>query len=155
MKKDFESVFDKNISIDEYKLDNLLNKNIEINEKEFPAILIDKNDDINKYININNINSNEIVDKQNENIEINETIENNAINETENIADNENNSNDAYTEEENNLYGDLEETVALKDSDLIGIEDIDDFNLEDAIFENKKNNESEEIYKNNKAKRFL
>ncbi|TXJ59589.1 hypothetical protein EPJ74_10810 [Brachyspira aalborgi] len=149
MKKDFESVFDKNISIDEYKLDNLLNKNIEINEKEFPAILIDKNDDINKYININNINSNEIVDKENENIEINETIENNAINETENIADNENNSNDAYTEEENNLYGDLEETVALKDSDLIGIEDIDDFNLEDAVFENKKNNESEEIYKNN------
>ena len=149
MKKDFESVFDKNISIDEYKLDNLLNKNIEINEKEFPAILIDKNDDINKYININNINSNEIVDKQNENIEINETIENNTINETENIADNENNSNDAYTEEENNLYGDLEETVALKDSDLIGIEDIDDFNLEDAVFENKKNNESEEIYKNN------
>ena len=149
MKKDFESVFDKNISIDEYKLDNLLNKNIEINEKEFPAILIDKNDDINKYININNINSNEIVDKQNENIEINETIENDTINETENIADNENNSNDAYTEEENNLYGDLEETVALKDSDLIGIEDIDDFNLEDAIFENKKNNESEEIYKNN------
>ena len=143
MKKDFESVFDKNISIDEYKLDNLLNKNIEINEKEFPAILIDKNDDINKYININNINSNEIVDKQNEN------IENNTINETENIADNENNSNDAYTEEENNLYGDLEETVALKDSDLIGIEDIDDFNLEDAVFENKKNNESEEIYKNN------
>ena len=143
MKKDFESVFDKNISIDEYKLDNLLNKNIEINEKEFPAILIDKNDDINKYININNINSNEIVDKQNEN------IENNAINETENIADNENNLNDAYTEEENNLYGDLEETVALKDSDLIGIEDIDDFNLEDAVFENKKNNESEEIYKNN------
>ena len=149
MKKDFESVFDKNISIDEYKLDNLLNKNIKINEKEFPAILIDKNDDINKYININNINLNEIVDKQNENIEINETIENNAINETENIADNENNSNDAYTEEENNLYGDLEETVALKDSDLIGIEDIDDFNLENAIFENKKNNESEEIYKNN------
>ena len=149
MKKDFESVFDKNISIDEYKLDNLLNKNIEINEKEFPAILIDKNDDINKYININNINSNEIVDKQNENIEINETIENNTINETENIADNENNSNDAYTEEENNLYGDLEETVALKDSDLIGIKDIDDFNLEDAVFENKKNNESEEIYKNN------
>ena len=149
MKKDFESVFDKNISIDEYKLDNLLNKSIEINEKEFPAILIDKNDDINKYININNINSNEIVDKQNENIEINETIENDTINETENIADNENNSNDAYTEEENNLYGDLEETVALKDSDLIGIEDIDDFNLEDAVFENKKNNESEEIYKNN------
>ena len=149
MKKDFESVFDKNISIDEYKLDNLLNKNIEINEKEFPAILIDKNDDINKYININNINSNEIVDKQNENIEINETIENDTINETENIADNENNLNDAYTEEENNLYGDLEETVALKDSDLIGIEDIDDFNLEDAVFENKKNNESEEIYKNN------
>ena len=149
MKKDFESVFDKNISIDEYKLDNLLNKNIEINEKEFPAILIDNNDDINKYININNINSNEIVDKQNENIEINETIENNTINETENIADNENNSNDAYAEEENNLYGDLEETVALKDSDLIGIEDIDDFNLEDAVFENKKNNESEEIYKNN------
>ena len=149
MKKDFESVFDKNISIDEYKLDNLLNKNIEINEKEFPAILIDKNDDINKYININNINSNEIVDKQNENIENKESIENNAINETENIADNENNSNDAYTEEENNLYGDLEETVALKDSDLIGIEDIDDFNLEDAVFENKKNNESEEIYKNN------
>ena len=149
MKKDFESVFDKNISIDEYKLDNLLNKNIEINEKEFPAILIDKNDDINKYININNINSNEIVDKQNENIEINETIENDTINETENIADNENNSNDAYTEEENNLYGDLEETVALKDSDLIGIEDIDDFNLEDAVFENKKNNESKEIYKNN------
>ena len=91
MKKDFESVFDKNISIDEYKLDNLLNKNIEINEKEFPAFLIDNNDDINKYININNIISNEIVDKQNE------TIENNAINETENIADNENNSNDAYT----------------------------------------------------------
>ena len=149
MKKDFESVFDKNISIDEYKLDNLLNKNIEINEKEFPAILIDKNDDINKYININNINSNEIVDKQNENIENKETIENDTINETENIEDNENNSNDAYTEEENNLYGDLEETVALKDSDLIGIEDIDDFNLEDAIFENKKNNESEEIYKNN------
>ena len=149
MKKDFESVFDKNISIDEYKLDNLLNKNIEINEKEFLAILIDKNDDINKYININNINSNEIDDKQNENIENKESIENNTINETENIADNENNSNDAYTEEENNLYGDLEETVALKDSDLIGIEDIDDFNLEDAVFENKKNNESEEIYKNN------
>ena len=54
-----------------------------------------------------------------------------------------------YAEIWYNLYGDLEETVALKDSDLIGIEDIDDFNLEDAVFENKKNNESEEIYKNN------
>ena len=43
----------------------------------------------------------------------------------------------------------MEESVALKDSDLIGIEDIDDFNLENAVFENKKNNESEEIYKNN------
>ena len=57
MKKDFVSVFNKDISIDEYRLDSMLGKNIKVKENEFPTILIDKEDDTNKYININN-NSN-------------------------------------------------------------------------------------------------
>ena len=42
MKKDFVSVFNKDIAIDEYELDNLLDKNIEVKENEFPTILIDR-----------------------------------------------------------------------------------------------------------------
>ena len=52
MKKDFVSVFNNDIAIDEYELDNLLDKNIKVKENEFPTILIDREDDTNKYINI-------------------------------------------------------------------------------------------------------
>ena len=154
MKKDFVSVFNKDIAIDEYELDNLLDKNIEVKENEFPTILIDREDDTNKYININNnsnFNSNENII-----IEINETkMEDNIINtiennETENIIT-ENKINDlseAYTEEENNLYNEAKNNISLTEDDLTDIENVEEFNLENAVFGSKGN----DIYKNNSEK---
>ena len=152
MKKDFVSVFNKDIAIDEYELDNLLDKNIEVKENEFPTILIDREDDTNKYININN-NSNFTL---NENIiEENIVTENNIINtiennETENtIIENKiNDLNEAYTEEENNLYNEAKNNISLTEDDLSDIENVEEFNLEDAVFGSKDN----DIYKNNSEK---
>ena len=149
MKKDFVSVFNKDIAIDEYELDNLLDKNIEVKENEFPTILIDREDDTNKYININNnsnFNSNENL------IEENIITENNIINtiETENIIT-ENKINylsEAYTEEENNLYNEAKNNISLTEDDLTDIENVEEFNLEDAVFGSKDN----DIYKNNSEK---
>ena len=149
MKKDFVSVFNKDIAIDEYELDNLLDKNIEVKENEFPTILIDREDDTNKYININNnsnFNSNENL------IEENIITENNIINtiETENIIT-ENKINylsEAYTEEENNLYNEAKNNISLTEDDLTDIENVEEFNLEDAVFGSKGN----DIYKNNSEK---
>ena len=148
MKKDFVSVFDDDTSIDEYQLDNLLDKNIKVKENEFPTILVDKEDDTSKYININN-NSNINLNENNEKIEANiiNTIETNEINETENIT-NENDLSQAYTEEENNLYNDTENNISLTEEDLTDIEDVEEFNLEDAVFGNSDN----DIYKNNSEK---
>ena len=148
MKKDFVSVFDDDTSIDEYQLDNLLDKNIKVKEDEFPTILVDKEDDTSKYININN-NSNINLNENNEKIEDNiiNTIETNEINETENIT-NENDLSQAYTEEENNLYNDTENNISLTEDDLTDIEDVEEFNLEDAVFGNSDN----DIYKNNSEK---
>ena len=148
MKKDFVSVFDDDTSIDEYQLDNLLDKNIKVKEDEFPTILVDKEDDTSKYININN-NSNINLNENNEKIEDNiiNTIETNEINETENIT-NENDLSQAYTEEENNLYNDTENNISLTEEDLTDIEDVEEFNLEDAVFGNSDN----DIYKNNSEK---
>ena len=148
MKKDFVSVFNNDISIDEYELDNLLDKNIKVKENEFPTILIDKEDDTNKYININN-NSN----LNNENIEDNaiNIIEPNEIKETENIT-NENDLSQTYTEEENNLYNDAKNNISLTEDDLNDIENVEEFNLENAVFGDKKNIKSEENYKNNSEK---
>ena len=154
MKKDFVSVFNKDIAIDEYELDNLLDKNIEVKENEFPTILIDREDDTNKYININNnsnFNSNEnIITEINENkMEDNiiNTIENN---ETENmITENKiNDLSEAYTEEENNLYNEAKNNISLTEDDLTDIENVEEFNLEDAVFGSKDN----DIYKNNSEK---
>ena len=148
MKKDFVSVFDDDTSIDEYQLDNLLDKNIKVKEDEFPTILVDKEDDTSKYININN-NSNIDLNENEEKIEDNiiNTIETNEINETENIT-NENDLSQAYTEEENNLYNDTENNISLTEDDLTDIEDVEEFNLEDAVFGNSDN----DIYKNNSEK---
>ena len=148
MKKDFVSVFDDDTSIDEYQLDDLLDKNIKVKEDEFPTILVDKEDDTSKYININN-NSNINLNENNEKIEANiiNTIETNEINETENIT-NENDLSQAYTEEENNLYNDTENNISLTEDDLTDIEDVEEFNLEDAVFGNSDN----DIYKNNSEK---
>ena len=148
MKKDFVSVFDDDTSIDEYQLDNLLDKNIKVKEDEFPTILVDKEDDTSKYININN-NSNINLNENNEKIEDNiiNTIETNEINETENIT-NENDLSQTYTEEENNLYNDTENNISLTEDDLTDIEDVEEFNLEDAVFGNSDN----DIYKNNSEK---
>ena len=148
MKKDFVSVFDDDTSIDEYQLDNLLDKNIKVKENEFPTILVDKEDDTSKYININN-NSNINLNENNEKIEDNiiNTIETNEINETENIT-NENDLSQTYTEEENNLYNDTENNISLTEDDLTDIEDVEEFNLEDAVFGNSDN----DIYKNNSEK---
>ena len=148
MKKDFVSVFDDDTSIDEYQLDNLLDKNIKVKENEFPTILVDKEDDTSKYININN-NSNINLNENNEKIEDNiiNTIETNEISETENIT-NENDLSQAYTEEENNLYNDTENNISLTEEDLTDIEDVEEFNLEDAVFGNSDN----DIYKNNSEK---
>ena len=148
MKKDFVSVFDDDTSIDEYQLDDLLDKNIKVKEDEFPTILVDKEDDTSKYININN-NSNINLNENNEKIEANiiNTIETNEINETENIT-NENDLSQAYTEEENNLYNDTENNISLTEEDLTDIEDVEEFNLEDAVFGDGDN----DIYKNNSEK---
>ena len=154
MKKDFVSVFNKDIAIDEYELDNLLDKNIEVKENEFPTILIDREDDTNKYININNnsnFNSNEnIITEINENKMEDSIINTIETNETENIIT-ENKINDlseAYTEEENNLYNEAKNNISLTEDDLTDIENVEEFNLEDAVFGSKDN----DIYKNNSEK---
>ena len=148
MKKDFVSIFNKDISedisIDEYELDGLLDKNVEIKENELPAVLIDKEDDTNKYININNSSDLNLLNlNENKNIEDNNEIK---TNENE-IENNENDFNESYNEE-NNSYENLEDEVGLTESDLIDIEFVDDFNLEDAVFNSKGN----DIYKNNSEK---
>ena len=149
MKKDFVSIFNKDISedisIDEYELDGLLDKNVEIKENELPTVLIDKEDDTNKYININNSSDLNLLNlNENKNIEDNNEIK---TNENE-IENNENDFNESYNEEENNSYENLENEVGLTESDLIDIEYVDDFNLEDAVFNSKGN----DIYKNNSEK---
>ena len=149
MKKDFVSIFNKDISedisIDEYELDGLLDKNVEIKENELPTVLIDKEDDTNKYININNSSDLNLLNlNENKNIEDNNEIK---TNENE-IENNENDFNESYNEEENNSYENLENEVGLTESDLIDIEFVDDFNLEDAVFNSKGN----DIYKNNSEK---
>ena len=148
MKKDFVSIFNKDISedisIDEYELDGLLDKNVEIKENELPTVLIDKEDDTNKYININNSSDLNLLNlNENKNIEDNNEIK---TNENE-IENNENDFNESYNEE-NNSYENLENEVGLTESDLIDIEFVDDFNLEDAVFNSKGN----DIYKNNSEK---
>lgn len=167
MKKDFVGIFNKDISkgiinnivIDEYELDNLLDKNIEIKESELPSVLVDKNDDINKYIKVlnsenkDNKRDNE-KDSEKEEYNLNQSIEN-ETKEIENIInkDNENNQSDENIANENNSIEDLEDSVSLKESDLIDIDEIEeDFNLNDALFSDKKNDNNEEIYKNNSEK---
>ena len=136
MKKDFVSVFNKDISIDEYRLDSMLGKNIKVKENEFPTILIDKEDDTNKYININN----------NSNLDLNE----NSITK-DNIADMIEANETDKTEDminEDNLSDNLEDNIGLTENDLTNIEYAEDFNLENAIFGDKYN----DIYKNNSEK---
>ena len=136
MKKDFVSVFNKDISIDEYRLDSMLGKNIKVKENEFPTILIDKEDDTNKYININN----------NSNLDLNE----NSITK-DNIADMIEANETDKTEDminEDNLSDNLEDNIGLTENDLTNIEYVEDFNLENAIFGDKDN----DIYKNNSEK---
>ena len=136
MKKDFVSVFNKDISIDEYRLDSMLGKNIKVKENEFPTILIDKEDDTNKYININN----------NSNLDLNE----NSITK-DNIADMIEANETDKTEDminEDNLSDNLEDNIGLTENDLTNIEYAEDFNLENAIFGDKDN----DIYKNNSEK---
>ena len=136
MKKDFVSVFNKDISIDEYRLDSMLGKNIKVKENEFPTILIDKEDDTNKYININN----------NSNLDLNE----NSITK-DNIADMIEANETDKTEDminEDNLSDNLEDNIGLTKNDLTNIEYVEDFNLENAIFGDKDN----DIYKNNSEK---
>ncbi|MEI0543062.1 hypothetical protein R4J01_12240, partial [Brachyspira pilosicoli] len=129
MKLNNSNIFDDNndISLDEYDIDSLVDKNIEINENNFPTVSIGtESPSIHSSIIDDSITS-----ASDENI----AIENN----------NQEASVEAYTEEENKIYNEIESNIGISEDDLNIISDVDDFNLENH-FQNVNNDETVEAY---------
>ncbi|MEI0628266.1 hypothetical protein R4J05_04730, partial [Brachyspira pilosicoli] len=129
MKLNNSNIFDDNndISLDEYDIDSLVDKNIEINENNFPTVSIGtESPSIHSSIIDDSITS-----ASDENI----AIENN----------NQEASVEAYTEEENKIYNEIESNIGISEDDLNIISDVDDFNLENH-FQSVNNDETVEAY---------
>ncbi|WP_038375389.1 hypothetical protein, partial [Brachyspira alvinipulli] len=118
MEKEFASIFDynKDVSINEYDIDKLIERVIEVNENDFPIISIGNTDKESPTIH-GKITSKEYV-----------------LSEPENIKDKKDEkdptSNIAYTEEETEKYKNLERSLKLSEDDLEIADSIDDVSLE-------------------------
>ncbi|KLI48208.1 hypothetical protein SZ40_02190, partial [Brachyspira hyodysenteriae] len=108
MEKEFASIFESNkdISLDEYEINKLLEKSIEINENEFPVIAIGNSDKETPKIH-GKITTKEYEEKDNK-------VVNNYSEDKEGLDV----SNNAYSEEETKNYKNLQETLSLSESDI-------------------------------------
>ena len=116
MEKEFASIFDynKDVSINEYDIDKLIERVIEVNENDFPIISIGNTDKESPKIH-GKITSKEYVLNEPDN----------------NIKDEKDDTlNIAYTEEETEKYKDLERSLKLSEDDLEIADSIDDVSLE-------------------------
>ena len=106
MEKEFASIFESNkdISLDEYEINKLLDKTIEINENEFPVISIGNSDKESPKI-YGTITTKEYEEKDNS---ANVNLEEDGIEIT----------NNAYSEEETKKYKNLQETLSLSEDDI-------------------------------------
>ena len=110
MEKEFASIFEdnKDISLNEYDINKLIEKTMEINENEFPVISIGNTDKDSPKI------QGKVTSKEYENDpEAHEVNINDYIKEKE-----EENELEAYTDEENKKYKTLEESLSLSENDI-------------------------------------
>ena len=109
MEKEFASVFESNkdIPLDEYEINKLLDRTIEINENEFPVISVGNSDKESPKIH-GTITTKEYEEKEHP-LNINNYLEG-----EEGIEI----SNNAYSEEENKNYKNLQETLSLSENDI-------------------------------------
>ena len=137
------NIFDDNndISLDEYDIDSLIDKNIEINENNFPTVSIgDESPTIHSSI-IDDAATSAISNE-------NTATENNNSQETV----------EAYTEEENRAYNEIESNIGISEDDLNAISDVEDFNLESHFQDNETveayTEEENRVYNEIESNRF-
>ena len=114
---------DNDISLDEYDIDSLVDKNIEINENNFPTVSIGT-ESPTIHSSMDNITS-----TADENI----------------VSNNQETTVEAYTEEENKAYNEIESSIGISEDELNAVNDVDDFNLE-SHFQSVNNDETISAY---------
>ncbi|MBW5380901.1 hypothetical protein, partial [Brachyspira hampsonii] len=132
MEKEFASIFESNkdISLDEYEINKLLEKTIEINENDFPVISIGNSDKESPKI-LAKITTKGYEEKDNsENI---------------NLEGSEEITNNAYSDEETKKYKNLQEALSLSENDIEGAGEIVDSEIDmSKLFPNADNTFKEE-----------
>ena len=139
MEKEFASVFEKNkdIPFDEYEINKFLERTIDINENEFPVIAVGNSDKETPKIN-GTITTKEYEEKENS-VNINDYLEGKEGTEI---------SNNAYSEEENKNYKNLQETLSLSENDIEVAGEIVDSEMDmSKLFPNSGNIDKEEEIK--------
>ena len=139
MEKEFASIFENNkdVSLDEYEINKLLERTIEINENEFPVIAVGNSDKDTPKI-YGTITTKEYEEKENSAYSgINDYLENK---EGIEIANN------AYSEEETKKYKNLQETLSLSENDIEAAGEIVDSEIDmSSLFQNVDNAEKDSI----------
>ena len=109
MEKEFASIFEdnKDISLNEYDINKLIERTIEIKENEFPIISIGNTDKDSPKIR-------GVVTSKEYNKDIQEFNDTQA----KSSDDKSDSSSNAYTEEENKQYKNLEESLSLSENDI-------------------------------------
>ncbi|MBW5390204.1 hypothetical protein, partial [Brachyspira hampsonii] len=140
MEKEFASIFESNkeISLDEYEINKLLDKTIEINENEFPVISIGNSDKESPKI-LATITTKKYEEKENSedtNLEYSDEITSNA-----------------YSDEETKKYKNLQETLSLSENDIEVAGEIVDSEIDmSSLFPNSDNSpKTEEELEKNKS----
>ncbi|PCG20131.1 hypothetical protein KQ44_08945, partial [Brachyspira sp. G79] len=146
MEKEFASIFEDNrdISLNEYDINKLIERTIKIKENEFPIISIGNTDKDSPKIQ-------GIVTSKEYNKDIQEF--NNAQAKASN--DKSGSSGNAYTDEENKQYKNLEESLSLSENDLEAADHITDSELDmSSLFQNvSSNTEANDDKKDNDNKK--
>ena len=109
MEKEFASIFEDNndISLNEYDINKLIEKTMEINENEFPVISIGNTDKDSPKI------KGKVTSKEYQN-----DPEAHEVNINDYIKEEQENELEAYTDEENKKYKTLEESLSLSENDI-------------------------------------
>ncbi|MEI0526993.1 hypothetical protein R4K54_13850, partial [Brachyspira murdochii] len=132
MEKEFASIFEdnKDISLNEYDINKLIERTIKIKENEFPIISIGNTDKDSPKIQ-------GVVTSKEYNKDI---LEFNNVHAKAN-SDKSDSLNSAYTDEENKQYKNLEESLSLSENDLESAGNIIDSELDmSSLFQNALNN---------------
>ena len=131
MEKEFASIFEdnKDISLNEYDINKLIERTIEIKENEFPIISIGNSDKDSPQIR-------GVVTSKEYNKDIQEFNDTQA----KSSDDKSDSSSNAYTEEENKQYKNLEESLSLSENDLEAADQVSDSELDmSSLFANASN----------------